>query len=138
MSDEIFQSTRPGWGGTCGRKKLLRLLPISIHPPRVGRDAVTLAASSCMENFNPPAPGGAGRQNDEVLDVCKGISIHPPRVGRDFFHKSYLPSMYISIHPPRVGRDLLPSSAASGRRDFNPPAPGGAGQPEWVSGKSNC
>ena len=60
ISKRLFQSTLPVWGGTAGSFFNLLAVPISIHPPRVGRD--------CRS-----APRRSRR----------AISIHPPRVGRD-------------------------------------------------------
>ena len=108
VSPPRFQSTLPVWGGTTARKSrrkthkgfnppspcgegrvrpgsLPRGPPVSIHPPRVGRDSV-----------------------DTLLQVCQlEVSIHPPRVGRDLCQRQNLrfwPNG-VSIHPPRVGRD---------------------------------
>ena len=55
-----FQSTRPVWGATQFERHRWRWTGISIHTPRVGRDA------------------GA----ETMLDPAT-ISIHTPRVGRD-------------------------------------------------------
>ena len=35
-------------------------MPISIHPPRVGRDPLVCIASKCNVDFNPPSPCGEG------------------------------------------------------------------------------
>ena len=58
---QIFQSTRPVRGGTefsvgvdCGGDR------ISIHPPHAGRDHIIPVTVSQRQNFNPPAPCGAG------------------------------------------------------------------------------
>ena len=81
---------------------------ISIHPPRVGRDA--------------GGEGNAGAGN--------GISIHPPRVGRDGdMRRVRGQHVHISIHPPRVGRDVIGhSQPQSPGLYFNPPSPCGEGQ----------
>ena len=54
-----FQSTRPVWGATgrCGNAEIHR--EISIHAPRVGRDAPAAAQGFHCRNFNPRAPCGA-------------------------------------------------------------------------------
>ena len=99
-----FQSTRPVRGGTCWRVLCHNGSPISIHPPRAGRDY------------------GIPRN-----DVYREISIHPPRAGRDFCNEDLKQVYHISIHPPRAGRDdgrPFPSRQLS---YFNPPAPCGAG-----------
>ena len=56
--------------------------PISIHAPRVGRDA-----------------------EHAQLCLLAGISIHAPRVGRDDHKLHRRRRKEISIHAPRVGRD---------------------------------
>ena len=99
-----FQSTRPGWGGTRRPGQGGGNRPISIHPPRVGRDS---------QHWPGSRPG------------C--ISIHPPRVGRDLLDEGARLGRTISIHPPRVGRDLQHKDIFDREGDFNPPAPGGAG-----------
>ncbi len=69
---------------------------ISIHSPRVGRDAV-----------------------DDIADQATlDISIHSPRVGRDQgFTLFTLGQYFISIHSPRVGRDvrliIIPTARSS-------------------------
>ena len=59
--DKIFQSTRPVRGGTCDADDLFEDCRISIHPPRAGRDLNFFAVGSLEQNFNPPAPCGAGQ-----------------------------------------------------------------------------
>ena len=56
-----FQSTRPVWGVTGGRVPGSYRWKISIHTPRVGRDAIATG----------------------ILKSRDYISIHTPRVGRD-------------------------------------------------------
>ena len=126
----MFQSTLPVWGGTddaivCENAWVY----VSIHPPRVGRDA-----GESINNFK-----------------FVGVSIHPPRVGRDNgspapFHlkcmfQSTLPVWggtdsdltlelgdSVSIHPPRVGRDFgFHLFLGASIRGFNPPSPCGEG-----------
>ena len=101
---------------------------ISIHPPHAGRD-----------------------RTDELDLASMGISIHPPRAGRDITPQRIYDLRDISIHPPRAGRDealnrwataqeifqstrpvrggtFLAGCCQSCPRDFNPPAPCGAGR----------
>ena len=79
---------------------------ISIHAPRVGRDA-----------------------NDSCIDLQLLISIHAPRVGRDITMYCTGRVRPISIHAPRVGRDLQQVFVYfSIRSNFNPRAPCGARQ----------
>ena len=102
----IFQSTLPVWGGTTDNLFVWSLVPISIHPPRVGRDASRSAhILSKTFYFNPPSPCGEGRLS-VFLRVERG---------------------QISIHPPRVGRDCRTTTKNVERRDFNPPSPCGEG-----------
>ena len=60
MLDNLFQSTLPVWGATCGRWTPMISSTISIHAPRVGSDLHSL-----------------------VWEVLQHISIHAPRVGSD-------------------------------------------------------
>ena len=100
-----FQSTRPGWGGTKQSKH----------------------NGDSKFHFNPPAPGGAGR--DGLMDVFKLPIFQSTRPGWggttseacsvvDMAFQSTRPGWggtsksrtgacleRISIHPPRVGRD---------------------------------
>ena len=58
-------------------------IKVSIHPPRVGRDQVTVAADDITIGFQSTLPvwgGTAGRPGEHDLGH---VSIHPPRVGRD-------------------------------------------------------
>ena len=102
----IFQSTRPVGGGTRRMTWTDRLVIISIHPPRGGRDHDAPPKASCLYHFNPPAPWGAGSKTQLVIDRLTTISIHPPRGGRDFGHWEMDCVIGISIHPPRGGRDI--------------------------------
>ena len=74
-----FQSTHPVWGGTLEQILSVRPIRISIHPPRVGWDAIKIV--------DPEAPGI--------------ISIHPPRVGWDpIAEKTQTESiLFQSTHP---------------------------------------
>ncbi len=59
----IFQSTRPLRGGTL-RHLIQRVVNlISIHPPLAGRDFGTSISVRYREDFNPPAPCGAGQRS---------------------------------------------------------------------------
>ena len=60
ITETVFQSTHPVWGGT---QKLLRLMlrsAISIHPPRVGWDDTATFNECNGPYFNPPTPCGVG------------------------------------------------------------------------------
>ena len=84
---------------------------ISIHSPRMGRDALI------------------GRINDYF-----GISIHSPRMGRDFCPWITLFCIVISIHSPRMGRDLVLLQMLSHFVNFNPLSPHGERQSVFASG----
>ena len=106
----------------------LRVLRISIHAPRVGRDRRSGQSSPAWCNFNPRAPCGARHRTFSRQGRRKHISIHAPRVGRDarsnrrtgqgrhFNPRAPCGARQdaqhvfrhirpISIHAPRVGRD---------------------------------
>ena len=57
-----FQSTRPAWGATGLRPETRRNLGISIHAPRMGRDARIKHCVLVCRYFNPRAPHGARRR----------------------------------------------------------------------------
>ena len=58
--DSRFQSTLPVWGGTFGCLPVVGFHVVSIHPPRVGRDARSRTAKWGGIGFNPPSPCGEG------------------------------------------------------------------------------
>ena len=81
-------------------------MAISIHPPLAGRD-------TSLKLFK--------------RDIV--ISIHPPLAGRDAHCACPRSAANISIHPPLAGRDLKQQPSQSNQKNFNPPAPCGAGPP---------
>ena len=102
-------------------------MPVSIHPPRVGRDRCNNHARFCLSvSIHPPRVGRDDQQKYRVLadklfqstlpvwggtsarhldGTYQGVSIHPPRVGRDALFTRAGYTKQVSIHPPRVGRD---------------------------------
>ena len=56
---------------------------VSIHPPRVGRDALHSSFGFSSWGFNPPSPCGEGPGETVAVTAQARVSIHPPRVGRD-------------------------------------------------------
>ena len=124
----VFQSTRPVRGGTsqlyiqCNRQN------ISIHPPRAGRDSGYNEFQLIKQNFNPPAPCGAGQVLTLLVRVI--INFNPPapcgagrittpitKIASNFNPpapcgagpRAFRPPLWgchISIHPPRAGRDV--------------------------------
>ena len=110
---------------------------ISIHAPRVGRDAYRTTSSRARKNFNPRAPCGARLCQIHDFLVFGIISIHAPRVGRDsVLSDDVLQHFRISIHAPRVGRDLRLSVGRLGVCNFNPRAPCGARRLKWADSDS--
>ena len=70
VSFGAFQSTRPVRGGTCRCRASRSCPPISIHPPRAGRDQADQRKRSRNGYFNPPAPCGAGQQSCTKFTPC--------------------------------------------------------------------
>ena len=100
---------------------------ISIHAPRVGRDASSWSCRSAPWRFQSTRPvwGATGWPGIGPKKIF--ISIHAPRVGRDAKCKlsDYIVGI-ISIHAPRVGRDCGSHHQHRLSRNFNPRAPCGA------------
>ena len=103
----IFQSTRPVWGATPSCVVQGRFLVISIHAPRVGRDATACGPRWTAHAFQSTRPVWGATGADAVCILFNAISIHAPRVGRDWYIVTELGSITISIHAPRVGRDHI-------------------------------
>ena len=78
-------------------------LSISIHSPRMGRDAASSKVTPLPRNFNPLSPHGERHGAPE-----RGALHH-----------------LISIHSPRMGRDLDILRQHHGGRNFNPLSPHG-------------
>ena len=123
---QVFQSTRPVWGATPLPMHGSGESVISIHAPRVGRDAASGNTSRLAGYFNPRAPCGARRAGHRQPCGALQISIHAPRVGRDRLRTAGRSAGRISIHAPRVGRDGVPREALLLQVNFNPRAPCGA------------
>ena len=58
MEGGVFQSTLPAWGETALFDYPFRGAWISIHSPRVGRDAAEAANFGGFDDFNPLSPRG--------------------------------------------------------------------------------
>ena len=167
-----FQSTRPLRGGTAGaagrggrrgisihpplagrdneKRGGETALDISIHPPLAGRDCDPGAAhgdnddfnppAPCgaglsrstrprrLEHFNPPAPCGAGLLGSAAGEILEEFQSTRPLRGGTVLSPRYVYLMAISIHPPLAGRDCSGRRPRPAWTDFNPPAPCGAGQ----------
>ena len=102
-----FQSTLPAWGETllmvtCGLRR-----GISIHSPRMGRDAAHGDVRTPARYFNPLSPHGERLPRTTFIIISSRISIHSPRMGRDSNDMWRNALSRISIHSPRMGRDDL-------------------------------
>ena len=106
---------------------------ISIHPPLAGRDRHVFSDNRARDDFNPPAPCGAGPAL-AVTSLVLGVfqSTRPVRGGTASGLRSFS-AFCISIHPPLAGRDY--KRGRNGRKwwYFNPPAPCGAGRARSLS-----
>ena len=99
-----FQSTHPVWGATTSPPWTVRILPISIHAPRVGCDVV-------------------GKRN---YPVSIRISIHAPRVGCDPRGRpSSTPTNYFNPRTPCGVRRHYGAGRQGRQGDFNPRTPCG-------------
>ena len=100
---------------------------ISIHPPLAGRDCDPGAAhgdnddfnppAPCgaglsrstrprrLEHFNPPAPCGAGLLGSAAGEILEEFQSTRPLRGGTVLSPRYVYLMAISIHPPLAGRD---------------------------------
>ena len=100
-----FQSTRPVWGATKICYIKTKHYCVSIHAPRVGRDAVRVRGRDFwLVSIHAPRVGR------DLFVPClylliEIVSIHAPRVGRDHQIGLFVPYLLVSIHAPRVGRD---------------------------------
>ncbi len=129
-----FQSTRPAWGATADKGATTWDTAVSIHAPRVGRDATLSPTAAELQAFQSTRPAWGATKKHLTIDNEEGVSIHAPRVGRDArFPGNPLDiprfnpraprgarhavwgeqpkALNVSIHAPRVGRDpwLLPA-----------------------------
>ena len=129
----LFQSTLPAWGETASTGKKAEDRKISIHSPRMGRDAVVRGQHSTCTLFQSTLPAWGETPRPCQRCVLGAISIHSPRMGRDFHggfdrvrrighfnplspHGERPPPTTnhqpptireISIHSPRMGRDCF-------------------------------
>ena len=98
----LFQSTRPAWGATAFIYKCLFRLRISIHAPRVGRDARDLRRRRYRPHFNPRARVGRDRLC-HLVNLDLAISIHAPAWGATQAILWLNRKTQISIHAPAWG-----------------------------------
>ena len=79
-----FQSTRPVWGATPVAPALQRDADaISIHAPRMGRDAAVRLLPLPSRKFQSTRPVWGATSGGAILHDLRFISIHAPRMGRD-------------------------------------------------------
>ena len=146
-----FQSTLPVWGGTVGAVGKDKIVQVSIHPPRVGRDTspATNSASATSvsihpprvgrdpgrndvlhrwRRFNPPSPCGEGHVGVVQVVHVDLVSIHPPRVGRDrMIRSARVVSNTFQSTLPVWGGTPTDQLFLTRLFDFNPPSPCGEG-----------
>ena len=77
-----FQSTRPAWGATLLSQPLHRANMVSIHAPRVGRDARSFVISLPLSRFNPRAPRGARHVRLDLFSPLVSFNPRAPRGAR--------------------------------------------------------
>ena len=143
-----FQSTRPVWGATYFQGGSATMQRVSIHAPRVGRDAPELCQVRRVYSFNPRAPCGArpartcatppgsafqstrpvwGATPPESCGICtQKFQSTRPVWGATGCAIPAWRRCGVSIHAPRVGRDRDPLPPAGHLPSFNPRAPCGA------------
>ena len=98
---------------------------ISIHSPRMGRDAPSKSPVNAANEFQStlPAWGETAQTGAFTAQFC--ISIHSPRMGRDSPGHPRRICGGISIHSPRMGRDLVYCKYTASMANFNPLSPHG-------------
>ena len=146
---QLFQSTLPVRGGTTdgkgpgcdggisihpprvGRDALqpgkLLFRPISIHPPRKGRDLLLATQSLRPLYFNPPSPQGEGLGLHR--EEMSGVYFNPPSPqgeGPAIMAIAASTAQFQSTLPARGGTTLIPGPPTTAPY-FNPPSPRGEG-----------
>ena len=104
---------------------VLDTTPISIHSPRMGRDAILGGCSGRGRDFNPLSPHGErhyGHGGSGGFANFNPLSPHGER--RDVQDPLYHTTS-ISIHSPRMGRDVPRLRLPRSRWNFNPLSPHG-------------
>ena len=106
---------------------------ISIHSPRMGRDAAAEVLKTYLEGFQStlPAWGETGGYRREVPRVFyfNPLSPHGERPRRRAQKEAVAD---ISIHSPRMGRDFKEIATISGATNFNPLSPHGERRRWWT------
>ena len=122
----MFQSTRPVWGATRRFAERSIALVVSIHAPRVGRDAGACYHTNRGACFNPRAPCGARQERGGHRAALIEFQSTRPVWGATTTYPSEVRVHFVSIHAPRVGRDIVRAYGVGSHICFNPRAPCGA------------
>ena len=103
--NKLFQSTRPARGATAMDRSSTRLMMISIHAPREGRDPWRGETNIWRWNFNPRAPRGA-RRNGRARHLARRDHFNPraPRGARPSCHRLRWHRTYFNPRAPRGAR----------------------------------
>ena len=106
MTEEMFQSTRPGRSATSTWDCNWCTVGVSIHAPRAERDGLPWKAMQKRNGFNPRAPGGARLFRCRyTLKLCRFQSTRPGR-SATVAVVCWFFVVVVSIHAPRAERDL--------------------------------
>ena len=101
---------------------------ISIHSPRMGRDAPSKSPVNAANEFQSTLPAWGETLSDSRFPCFPSISIHSPRMGRDGPDRGlYGPILHFNPLSPHGERQSRSSSPYL-RRDFNPLSPHGERQ----------
>ena len=101
----MFQSTRPVWGATLYHRRDYPRDEVSIHAPRVGRDAGGFCGGHRNGGFNPRAPCGARLLHKHRCHHPQRFQSTRPVWGATAVDVVVRDITRVSIHAPRVGRD---------------------------------
>ena len=108
------------------RDDLLRIVAISIHAPRVGRDRASLLGRSRSVNFNPRAPCGARLDDLNFLCLFHDFNPRAPCGARPTTPAGPLICASFQSTRPVWGATRSAARTPCPRRYFNPRAPCGA------------
>ena len=103
----LFQSTLPAWGETAQIAELEKELEISIHSPRMGRDADRGDHAQRGRAFQStlPAWGETKYCAGELIYASEFQSTLPAWGETRKISEEQKAKLRISIHSPRMGRD---------------------------------
>ncbi len=88
---------------------------VSIHAPRAGRDKFYGVGIYRGKSFNPRAPCGARRNNNDRQDNAEAFQSTRPVRGATLWNAGTWQRLHVSIHAPRAGRDVaVPTTIGSG------------------------